>query len=370
LFLLIIQENALLSHWTQTFTSMRIEKQIRGLGNAYMDTFWQRDFEYHIDSIHITGIFAANFGLNDHGARKTPPRSEIQLRPRPDMDIALKYWTDVVNAGDLFSRDVADRYIGPVTARATGDPFGSINLMLIGSLMLWCDRDTVVCGSGMIAPEIKPTAMPRKIIAVRGPRTRAELLKLGAEVPERYGDAGLLAGDFATPGVAQTHDYGVILHHSEQSWYRNFGRGWLRKRDDTLYIDIRQDAVSVFDAIQRCGTIFSSSLHGLIFAHALGKRTTWVKCTELVGHTFKFHDYFNSIGVDESAMQPEQIAGAADMRKLGDRSRMIDVAPFLPMVRENLEETRAYFAAVAVQDAADRTRQTVTRGHLEAWRGA
>lgn len=276
------------------------------------------------------------------------------------MDIALKYWTDMPNAGDLFSKDVAERYIGAVTARATGDPFGSINLMLIGSLMLWCDRDTVVCGSGMISPEIKPMEMPRKIIAVRGPRTRAELLKLGADVPERYGDAGLLAAEFATPGVAQTHDYGVILHHSEQSWYRNFGRGWLRKRDDTLYIEIRQDAVSVFDAIQRCGTIFSSSLHGLIFAHALGKPATWVKCTELVGDTFKFYDYFDSIGVDESAVQPERIMGKADMRKLGDCARAFDVAPLLPRIRANLEETRACFAAAAANGGADRIHQTVT----------
>lgn len=268
------------------------------------------------------------------------------------MNIALKYWTDVPNAGDLFSRDVTERYIGPVMARATGDPFGSINLMLIGSLMLWCDRDTVVCGSGMISPEIRPTEMPRKIIAVRGPRTRAELLKLGADVPERYGDAGLLAGEFATPGVAQTHDYGVILHHSEQRWYRNFGRGWLRKRDDTLYIDIRQDAVSVFDAIQRCGTIFSSSLHGLIFAHALGKKTVWVKCSELVGDTFKFHDYFDSIGIDESSVHPEQIVGKADMRGLADRARHVDIAAMLPKVRANLEDTKAYFEAVSAESVA------------------
>lgn len=264
------------------------------------------------------------------------------------MDVALKYWTDVPNAGDLFSKDVADRYIGPVTARATGDPFGSLNLMLIGSLMLWCDRDTVVCGSGMISPEIPPTATPRKIVAVRGPRTRAELLGLGiADVPERYGDAGLLAAEFATPGVAQTHDYGVILHHSEQRWYRNFGRGWLRKRDDTLYIDIRQDAVSVFDAIQRCGTIFASSLHGLIFAHALGKKTTWVKCTELVGDTFKFHDYFDSIGVDESLVAPERIVGKADFARLAGRARAFDVDAMLPVIRENLAETRAYMEAAS-----------------------
>lgn len=276
------------------------------------------------------------------------------------MDIALKYWTDVPNAGDLFSKDVAERYIGPVTARATGDPFGSINLMLIGSLMLWCDPDTVVCGSGMISSEITPMAMPRKIIAVRGPRTRAELHKLGAQVPECYGDAGLLAAEFATPGIAQTHDYGVILHHSEQGWNRKFGRGWLSKRDDTLYIDIRQDAVSVFDAIQRCGTIFSSSLHGLIFAHALGKRTSWVKCTELVGDTFKFYDYFASIGVDDSAVQPEQILGTADMRRLGDRARAFDVAPLLPAIRANLDETRAYFAAAVAKGAIDRIHQAAT----------
>ena len=263
------------------------------------------------------------------------------------MDVALKYWTDLPNAGDLFSKDVTERYIGPVTARATGDPFGSVNLMLIGSLMLWCDSETVVCGSGMISPEIKPTEMPRKVIAVRGPRTRAELLKLGADVPERYGDAGLLAAEFATPNVAQTHDYGVILHHSEQRWYRKFGRGWLRRRDDTLYIDIRQGPVAVFNAIQRCGTILSSSLHGLIFAHALGRKAVWVKCSELVGDTFKFYDYFDSIGIDEASVHIEQIVGKVDLRAVAGHARHVDVAAMLPRIRANLEDSRAYLELAA-----------------------
>lgn len=265
--------------------------------------------------------------------------------------VALKYWTDVSNAGDIFSKNVTERYIGPVTARATGDPFGSLNLMLIGSLMLWCDRDTVVCGSGLISPQIPPRELPRKIISVRGPRTRSELLKLGADTPERYGDAGLLAAEFATRGVKQTHPYGLILHHADQRWAGRFGRGWFTRRDDTLYIDIQQDPIAVLDAIQRCGTILSSSLHGLIFAHALGKPAMWVKCGPLTGDTFKFYDYFDSIGVDEASVDLQQIVGKADVPALADRARAFDVSGLLPKVREALAETREWFEMASLRRA-------------------
>ena len=266
------------------------------------------------------------------------------------MTIALKYWTDIPNAGDLFSRDVAERHIGPVSARATGEPFGSLNLMLIGSLMLWCDRDTVVCGSGMISPEIRPAELPRKIISVRGPRTRAELLKLGVSVPEHYGDAGVLAAEFATPGISQTHAYGVVLHHADKDCNRYVGRGWLRSRDDTLYIDIGQKPVAVFDQIQRCGIIFSSSLHGLIFAHALGKKAVWVKCSDrLVGGAFKFEDYFLSIGAKQAEIAPVHVAGKVDMAALARHARAYDVSHVVQQVKSSLAETRGY-----MQDASSR----------------
>jgi pyruvyltransferase len=266
--------------------------------------------------------------------------------------VALKYWTDESNAGDLFSRNVTERYIGPVTAKATGDRFGSLNLLVVGSLMLWCDRDTVVCGAGMIAPQFGPREAPRKIIAVRGPRTRAELLSLGVPTPARYGDPGVLAAEFATPGVKQTHAYGVLLHHVDQRWSRHFGRGWLRGRRDTLFIDVRQDPLAVIDAIQQCGVILSSSLHGLIFAHALGKKAMWVKCGPLVGDTFKFYDYFDSIGVDEASVQVEQIAGRADIPRLAARAQAFDVSALAAKVRENLEETHAWLLSASLRQAS------------------
>ena len=260
--------------------------------------------------------------------------------------VALKYYSGTPNAGDLFSRDVASRYIGPVTAVGNEANFGSLNVMLVGSLIHWCDRHTVVCGTGMISPQHKPPEMPKKIIAVRGPRTRALLLELGADVPKRFGDPGALAGEFVTQGVEPTHEYGVVLHDVDRGWARMFGHGWLRRRDDTLYIDIRQGAIAVIDAINRCNTIFSSSLHGLIFAHALQKNALWVRCSDrIIGGTFKFFDYFESLGVAPHSVEIEQVRGAQDLRVLADRAQAFDVTRLIPEIRENLAEVRHYVDA-------------------------
>lgn len=262
------------------------------------------------------------------------------------MNIALKYWPDENNAGDVFSRHVAERFIGPVTSQATGDPFGSTNVMLIGSLLQWCDSDTVVCGSGLISPDMLPIAIPKKVIAVRGPHTRCELLKIGCSVPERYGDPGLLANEFATTEVKETHKYGVLLHYAHKRWLGKFGRGWIRKRDDTLYINVQQEPLKVFDEIQRCGTIISSSLHGIVFAHALSKKVAWVQYPGLVGGLYKFHDYFASVGLAPDAVHPLIVTGVADLRDIADQAIGVDVAKMQAVVKENLAQTRQFLEDV------------------------
>jgi hypothetical protein len=51
--------------------------------------------------------------------------------------------------------------------------------------------------------------------AVRGPLSRARILKLGAKCPPVYGDPALLAPAYFAPKVTKTHDYGIVVRWSD-----------------------------------------------------------------------------------------------------------------------------------------------------------
>jgi pyruvyltransferase len=257
--------------------------------------------------------------------------------------IALKYWTDAHNAGDIFSKYIVERYIGPVTAHANENRYGSLNLMCVGSLLRWSDHDTVICGSGLLSPDIPPRELPRHIISVRGPHTRSELMKLGAEVPTRYGDPGILASEFVDLSAAETHEYGIVLHHQHKKFTRCFYNSWLIRRDDTIYIDIQSDPLDVLNKMQRCRVILSSSLHGLIFAHALGKRAVWISCNGWIGGKFKFYDYFASLGIADPTIEPVPVDRRADLKYLSTLATHIDVTKLQDEVRHCLSLTKEYF---------------------------
>ena len=62
-------------------------------------------------------------------------------------------------------------------------------------------------------------------------------------------------------------------------------------------IDIRGSIPGVIEEILSCRVIVSSSLHGIIAAHAYGRPAYWLKASDLpLGDDLKYHDYFASIG--------------------------------------------------------------------------
>jgi len=181
---------------------------------------------------------------------------------------------------------------------AEAGPVEQTNVLLIGSLMSWADANTLVCGTGMLAPDQLPKVAPREFLSVRGPLSAYFLRKVGFEVPERFGDLGILAGDFVEGAGNPEHRIGVILHHSEKWMEKKICRRNFGLRQDVFLIDITADPINVLMQIRRCEMIFSSSLHGIIFAHRLGRPAAWLEVSDrIAGKGFKFFDYFMSLGV-------------------------------------------------------------------------
>jgi pyruvyltransferase len=72
-----------------------------------------------------------------------------------------------------------------------------------------------------------------------------------------------------------------------------------RNHPELLFIDIANynNWTDFIDQMCECEAVFSSSLHGLIVAEAYGIPNYWISVSEnVLGHGFKFRDYFASIG--------------------------------------------------------------------------
>lgn len=168
--------------------------------------------------------------------------------------------------------------------------------LAIGSILGNASARAEVWGSGFIWPDEKLAEAPLAVHAVRGPRTRARLLAQGMVCPEIYGDPALLFPRFFNPVVEKKFAVGIIPHFSDKA------SGWMKRQQNNpdplvRIIDVEGGIEPFVEAVKSCELIVSSSLHGLICADAYGVPCLWVKLSDILwGGSFKFHDYFESVG--------------------------------------------------------------------------
>jgi len=115
---------------------------------------------------------------------------------------------------------------------------------------------------------------------------------------------------------------GVVPHYFDKPKVAAFWRSSAKTR----FIDIQQRIERVIDQIVACEYIVSSSLHGLIVAHAYGVPALWVKFADnLLGDGTKFRDYLASVG--QTPYDPVRL----DYREI-DARRLIGMVPDPPPV--------------------------------------
>jgi pyruvyltransferase len=215
----------------------------------------------------------------------------------------LKQFSRFPNFGDLIGTYLLERIWGGPFEVIGPEVVGTSNALLVGSILHWADPWTTICGAGALSPQKVPLAF-RKATLVRGPLTQAALRSAGLAAPDTIGDPGYLLPSSFDPPVPVTNDIGVVLHYVDQSADLIDAI----KREGLLFIDILQPVEQVVTSIKGCGTIFSSSLHGMIAADAYGIPTAWIEVGEnLHGGHYKFHDYLMSQGVEGRFLQPQRI---------------------------------------------------------------
>ena len=163
-------------------------------------------------------------------------------------------------------------------------------VLATGSIIRFARAGQTVWGSGAMRATDRPDPRAR-YLAVRGPLTRRAVLKAGGSCPEVYGDPALLLPELVNGPVPKVHDLGLVPHYVDRAIVAGLHPN--EHRIDVL----RADPLEVVREIRQCRAVVSSSLHGVIVAHAFGIPAAWVRWSDkLSGDDTKFHDYAASVG--------------------------------------------------------------------------
>lgn len=213
--------------------------------------------------------------------------NEIKLQRKPKEnygDLLSKYLVEKISNKEVVWCKPANFYF---------QDFFSPIYVTIGSILTHVNKKCIVWGSGIISKEFE--IKKATFLAVRGPQTRKHLINQGFEVPEIYGDPALLLPQYYNPKIEKEYKVGVIPH------YRDFKKvsAFYENQESILLIDLMtNDVEKITDSFLKCEKIVSSSLHGIIVAHAYGIPAIWHKFSEDVfGDGIKYQDYFESVNI-------------------------------------------------------------------------
>jgi pyruvyltransferase len=219
--------------------------------------------------------------------------------------IRLFWWNERViqgkskeNFGDVLGKYLVEKISGKKVVFAWPKKFSFYDwfspiYVTIGSVLANVNHKCIVWGSGIINQEIK--IKKAVFLAVRGPQTRNFLINLGYEVPEVYGDPALLLPRYFNPSVEKKYKFGFVPHYNDYKIVEK----WFEGRDDVYLIDLMTNDIEAKTIeFLACEQIISSSLHGLIVAHAYGIPAVWQKFSNQVfGDDIKYQDYMESVGL-------------------------------------------------------------------------
>ncbi len=219
-------------------------------------------------------------------------------KTKNDNQVFLSYDAHRNNLGDILSPIIANHFGSKEVKRISKRKSHKVeHYFMIGSILQRSTKNSIIWGSGFISAESTCKEIPKKVLAVRGPLTRGKLISSGIECPEIYGDPALLLPEVYNPTNQKTkYKLGIIPHYLDKD------DEWLKSKfsnnPEIKIIDIQnKNPLEVVDDMLECEKIISSSLHGVIIADAYKIPSVWIQFLKpLEGGSFKFQDYFASVG--------------------------------------------------------------------------
>lgn len=221
-------------------------------------------------------------------------------------NIRLFWWNEKIiqrksneNYGDLLGKYLTEKisrkkvvFAWPKKYRIA-DLFSPI-YVTIGSVLTHVNHKCIVWGSGIISKE--DTIEKATFLAVRGPQTRKFLLELNHEVPGVYGDPALLLPRYFNPKVEKKYRFGIIPHYNDATFVAAMN---LDSAEVCVLSMMTNDIEGKTIEFLQCEKIISSSLHGIIVAHAYGIPAVWQRFSDKVfGDDIKYQDYLESVELE------------------------------------------------------------------------
>lgn len=237
------------------------------------------------------------------------------------------------NFGDILNPYLIEKLTGlPPVHAAKG-----VGALAIGSTIRFAREGTLVWGAG--TPRLTDRLDPRaRYLAVRGPLTAELVRQCGGHAPDVLADPACLLPRVYSPRVSLArHRLGVVLHHAHI--------GHVHAGDGTVTIGVLRagyGGIEAFiDEVCACDVVLTSSLHGLIVAHAYGIPAQWFTVAsthdEVPGDGTKFRDYLLSVGLPDepplrvhagARMHPGMATGVALPQRPLDVDRLLQVCPW------------------------------------------
>lgn len=190
------------------------------------------------------------------------------------------YWRGRPNFGDALAPILLREFAG---VEATWSPIAQAEIVTIGSVLQglpdgWAGT---VLGSGRLRAGIVNLSRAR-VLAVRGPLSAPDL-----EVP--YGDPALLL-PLMLPRPTSKFDVVAVPHWSDTELSACY--------PEAHVVDVTADPMTVVAEIASARRVITSSLHGMIVAHAYGIPAQARMCprVQAEGGSFKWWDYADSVG--------------------------------------------------------------------------
>lgn len=198
------------------------------------------------------------------------------------------------NAGDIFNVDLIRYLYGkePTNIGGAGN-----RLLLVGSIMNVIKEGDVLCGIGHKGNDLgqqQELIKGLKVYGVRGPLTKKFLQENGNPLEDLKFelDPGLLIKEVygLKPKENSTGPVIFIPHYRDNWVYKSWPKG-------IKFINIDNHPKTLAKAIMNSRLVYASSLHGIIFAHALGKECVFV-APQTDEPIHKYKDYYLSVGLD------------------------------------------------------------------------